>query len=287
MAIKSTEILSYKSDITKVKSHFALESIELDTHCTTNKNHRSEDYKVFIIMEGSGVYQVDFKKFSIENSGIFCLSPDQVLSVESESLKSAYQISFDKDFYCVETHGKEIACNGVLFNNVHRATCIPLDQKDLPTFQLLIDNIKRELQEPGKAHQEMLETYLRMLLLEVLRRYDTLNSQTVQEVPNILVGDFIALVDKHFKQIHKVSEYAQMLYVTPKSLSKRLNALGYKTPTELIRDRIILEAKRDLKFTSKSVKEIALELGFDDPGYFTRFFKKSEGISPLIYKDSK
>ena len=286
MAIQSTDILAFKNGMSSEKSHFALETIELDTHCVAHKSHRSDNYKVFIIMDGSGTYQVDFKKFTIENAGVFCLSPDQVFTVDSESLKSAYQISFDKDFYCVETHGKEIACNGVLFNNVHRATYIPLTDNDLPTFQMLIDNIKRELQHPGKAHQEMLETYLRMLLLEVLRRNENNQDKDMDEGQNNLVGDFIALVDKHFRQTHKVSEYAKMLFVTPKSLSKRLNALGYKTPTELIRERIILEAKRDLKFTTKSVKEIALDLGFEDPGYFTRLFKKAEGISPLSYKES-
>ena len=81
-----------------------------------------------------------------------------------------------------------------------------------------------------------------------------------------------------------LSEYAELLFVSPKSLTKRLKALDHKTPTNIIRDRIILQAKRDLRFTDKSVKEIAFELGFEDPAYFTRLFKKSEAVSPLQYR---
>ena len=101
---------------------------------------------------------------------------------------------------------------------------------------------------------------------------------------NRLVGDYIALVDKHFREIHSVSDYAERLFVSPKSLAKRLNALGHKTPKEILRDRIVLEAQRDLRYSDKSVKEIAFDLGFDDPAYFTRYFKKATGQSPLNYR---
>ncbi|MEM6966110.1 MAG: helix-turn-helix transcriptional regulator, partial [Bacteroidota bacterium] len=160
-----------------------------------------------------------------------------------------------------------------------------LQRKDVSTFAMIFQNMIRELENPGKAHRELLETYLRMLLIEALRKLDEAQPEPPpQDTANRLVGDFIALVDKNFRQIHAVSAYAEKLYVSPKSLSKRLHASGYKTPTEVIRNRIVLEAKRDLRYTQKSVKEIAFELGFDDPAYFTRFFKKAENQSPQAYR---
>lgn len=287
MAIATTQHFTYHEPLAGAKvPFFELKAIEVATSCSTNSSHRSDHYTIFFMEDGTGQYGVDFHAFQISGAGIFFLSPGQVLTVEAEAMRKGYEINFDREFYCVETHGKEIACNGVLFNNMHRATFIPLEHDELGIFQQLIQQMIQELREPGQAHRDMLDAYLRMFLIEALRRHDKKAQPATgdKDEGNRLVGDFIALVDQHFRKIHSVAEYAQMLYVSPKSIAKRLKVVGYKTPTELIRDRIVLEAKRDLRFTQKSIKEIAFDLGFEDPAYFTRYFKKSENESPLAYR---
>ena len=289
MSLSTIKKYRYQEPLSsKVPIVFEISSIHLDKSCVANHNRRCENFMIFLVEEGSGHYSIDFNEFEINGAGVFCLSPGQVLEVMAESMKSGYEISFNKEFYCVETHGKEIACNGVIFNNIHKATFLQLEPNEVPFFRMLLDNMIKELQNPGKAHRDLLETYLRMFLIEVLRKQDErapLVTKTNGDVSeNRLVGDFIALVDKHFRKKHAVSDYAELLYVSPKSLAKRLNANGYKTPTEVIRDRIVLEAKRDLRYTKKTVKEIAFGLGFDDPAYFTRYFKKAENESPMVYR---
>jgi len=287
MAFATNQRFTYQEPLTGPNPpFFELKAVEVANSCSTNTSHRSDHYTIFFMEEGTGDYWVDFNAFQIKGAGIFFLSPGQVLTVEAESMKKGYEISFDREFYCVETHGKEIACNGVLFNNMHRATFIPLDVNELGIFQQLIQQMINELERPGQAHRDMLDAYLRMFLIEALRRNDNKAKPSTDERddPNRLVGEFIALVDKHFQKVHAVADYAEMLHVSPKSIAKRLNATGYKTPTEIIRDRIVLEAKRDLRFTQKSVKEIAFDLGFDDPAYFTRYFKKSANESPQAYR---
>ena len=289
MAIKTVETYQFKESSKLEKApHFDVTAIHMDTACVVNENKIAENFRIYWIEEGYGEYKIDFKSFKVENAGLFFLSPGQVLSVDAEKVKSGYQISFDKEFYCVETHGKEIACNGILFNNVHRATMIPLGPSDAPIFWQLLQNMMNELQNPGPAHRELLETYLRMFLIEALRKLNQQEQKVegIEEETNKLVSDFIALVEKHFSEIHSVGDYAQRLAVSPKSLAKRLNAEGYPTPTEMIRNRVVLQAKRDLRYTDKSVKEIAFDLGFDDPAYFTRYFKKAEGVSPNQYREA-
>lgn len=288
MSVTPSKTLQYQQGLDfATTTIFKIHQFSMDDSCVANPTHRSDHYKIFFVEEGSGDYNIDFNTFHIEEAGMFFLSPGQVLTVESENLKKGYEILFDKEFYCVETHGKAIACNGVLFNNVHKATSVAVKKEEVPIFSMIFQNMIRELENPGKAHRELLETYLRMLLIEALRRLDEVEPESQpQDSGNRLVGDFIALVDKHFRKIHAVAEYAEKLYVSPKSLSKRLHASGYKTPTEVIRNRIVLEAKRDLRYTQKSVKEIAFDLGFDDPAYFTRFFKKAENQSPQAYRSA-
>lgn len=291
MSISSPQTYRYQEPLAgKASSFFEVQSINLSTDSVANYNHRSEYYKIYFLEEGMGRYQIDFKSVEIEGAGIFCLSPGQVLTVETEAVRTAYQIAFNREFYCVENHGKEIACNGVLFNNVHRITALQLSPKEAGKFHLLVSDMIRELENPGKAHQELLESYLRMFLIEVLRMYDERRDLSAisreTDAENRLAGDFIALVEKYFRSFHAVSDYAERLFISPKSLAKRLKAHGYKTPTEVIRDRIVLEAKRELRYTSKSVKEIAFDLGFDDPAYFTRYFKKAEQHSPQAYREA-
>ncbi len=267
--------------------HFEITAIDVDIYCVANENEQSEYFKIYWIEDGYGEYQIDFKSFVVEKAGLFFLSPGQVLTIETEKVKSGFQISFDKEFYCVETHGKEIACNGVLFNNVHRASMIPLAKEDNTYFIDILQKMVGEIESPGPAHREMLETYLRMFLIGALRKWESLNikPEVQEDESNRLAADFVALVEKHFTKIHSVGAYAEKLGISPKSLAKRLNVLGHKKPTEIIKDRIILQAKRDLRFSNKSVKEIAFDLGFEDPAYFTRYFKKTVEDSPLGYRE--
>ncbi len=286
MSITTIQSYTYAGNKLNKKEHFEIQKINLDIYCAANKTERSDHYKIYWIEDGSGTYDIDFKEFEINGCGIFCVSPGQMFSVKTEKVKTAYQISFDKEFYCVEAHGKEIACNGLIFNNVHRASGISVESSEAPAFRMIIDNIISELKNPGNAHREMIETYLRMFLIHTLRLLDIqeLQSSTVTHQKNKMVQDFIAMVDKHFRTKHSVSDYAKELFITPKTLAKKLKALGYPTSTEIIQDRILMEAKRSLKFTQESIKEIAFDLGFDDPAYFSRLFSKKEGMTPLAYR---
>lgn len=268
------------------EAHFEVTSLQVSTYCVAFKNEIAQTYKIFWVEDGAGTYSVDDQEFSVEGSGIFCLSPGQIFSVKNEKVKSAWQLSFNKDFYCVESHGKEIACNGLLFNNVHRASAVNVPKTDVPLFQSLISQMIAELQNKESAHKVMLETYLRMFLIQTLRLLEKqekeLGAGTHREDP--LVQEFIALVDKNFKEEHTVAGYAEQLFIAPKSLSKKLKNLGYPTPLQVIKDRIILEAKRELRYSDKTVKEIAFDLGFDDPAYFSRLFGKTVGKSPVQYR---
>ena len=92
--------------------------------------------------------------------------------------------------------------------------------------------------------------------------------------------------EKHFKAKHTASEYAGLLHISPKALARICKNYFQKTLTDLIAERIVIEAKRELYLTSKSIKEIAWELGYEDEHYFSRFFKRNAEISPQFYRET-
>ena len=91
-------------------------------------------------------------------------------------------------------------------------------------------------------------------------------------------------IEKDFRKKHSASDYAEALNISAKALAKITKSYFNKTITELISDRIIIEAKRELYLTKKPVKEIAYELGFADPSHFARFFRKQTDMSPQDFR---
>ena len=93
-------------------------------------------------------------------------------------------------------------------------------------------------------------------------------------------------IELHYRKKHAPSEYAELLHITPKALAKITKQHFNKTLTDLITERIIIEAKRELYLTNKPIKEIASELGYEDEHYFSRFFKNNAEVSPQLYRET-
>ena len=131
----------------------------------------------------------------------------------------------------------------------------------------------------------MLQSYLKQFIIHSVRIKKELGS-IKDDNESRLFKDFSTLVEQNFKQLHSVTEYANRLGISPKSLTKHLQLLGTIKPSDFIKNRIILEAKRQLIYSDESVKHIAFNLGFNDPAYFTRFFTKAIEKSPLQFKNN-
>ena len=167
---------------------------------------------------------------------------------------------------------------------------IHLDDKSKANFEMIIDQIKTEMQTPALAQYELLISYLKIFLITA-SRLKTEQQHQEKEILDETEEPFILqnlknYIETHYKTKHTASDYAAMLAITPKALNKLTKAHFNKTLTELISERIIIEAKRELYLTNKTVKEIAYDLGYTDEYYFSRFFKKNVEVSPLFFRIS-
>ncbi|TVZ56442.1 transcriptional regulator, AraC family [Lutibacter sp. Hel_I_33_5] len=272
-------------DITKYsfKNTFSLSTVQFDKACTIDHQEQIDAYSIYWIQEGKGTYNIDFESYTFDDNVLFFLSPGQVFSVDSEKIKTAYKLSFVRDFYCIQTHDKEVACNGVLFNNIYETPFVKPCAKDTEKLNFILESLIEEFQQNETAQYDMLQSYLKQFIIHAVRVQKE-NHVLKEDTETRLFKDFSLLVEQNFKKLHSVTEYANRLGVSPKSISKHFQKLGTKTPLEFIKNRILLEAKRQLVYTNKTVKEIAFELGFNDPAYFTRFFTKAISKSPLQFK---
>lgn len=272
-------------DITKYnfKEIFSVNTVAFEKACTIDHSVQQNAYSIYWIQEGKGTYNIDFEQYKFEDNVLFFLSPGQVFTVDSEQIKTAYKLTFVRDFYCIQTHDKEVACNGVLFNNIYETPFVKPCEKDTQKLQFILESLIEEFQQDETAQYDMLQSYLKQFMICAVRVQKE-NHIIKEDTETRLFKDFSLLVEQNFKKMHSVTDYANRLGVSPKSISKHFQKIGTKTPSDFIKNRILIEAKRLLIYTDKTVKEIAFELGFNDPAYFTRFFTKAISKSPLQFK---
>ncbi|MCR9287287.1 MAG: helix-turn-helix domain-containing protein [Bacteroidetes bacterium] len=192
---------------------------------------------------------------------------------------------YNREFYCIVDHDKEVSCAGFLFYGVSGSLLIELSEVEIRKFTLLLEVFKDEFQYRDNIQGEMLRMLLKRLIIILTRLgKEQYLSKTIENNEYDLVREYSLLVENNFKNHHQVQDYANMLNKSPKTLSNLFSKHHNKTPLQIIRDRIFLEGKRLLIYTDKTSSEIAYDLGFDEPAHFSRFFKKMNGQSPSEFK---
>lgn len=267
---------------------FKLFSFEDNSHF--DHIQRNNYFSLIWVKEGAGVLKADFSEYHFESNSLFAFSPYQpYMFAESTNIKGI-AIYFHPEFFCIYKHDREVSCNGVLYNNIYNPPFVSVDDKSANTFQLLCEQIKTEMQNTELAQYELLVSYLKIFLitasrLKVQQHQEVFNEKQTDKEPFIL-QKLKDAIEAHFKTKHAPSDYAEMLYITPKALAKITKSHFNKTLSSIINERIIIEAKRELYLTNKTVKQIAYELGYDDEYYFSRFFKVNAEVSPQIYRET-
>ena len=242
--------------------------------------------KIIFLKKGNSI-TIDFNNYRLDGDALFFINVNQWYKLElQERTGSGSLIFYNRDFYCVEIHDREVSCDGILYNNIYEIPVVYLSKDQSNTVQEILKEIKAEIINDEPSVEEMLRILLKELIIRATRIWKTKHGIASEETKNEIefTRKFSQLVELHFKSKHTVADYAVILSVSPKNLHKRITQNGNAAPNDLIKQRIILEAKRLLAHTSLSVKEIGYELGYDDPAYFVRLFIKQTGTSPVEFR---
>ncbi|MDO4228842.1 MAG: AraC family transcriptional regulator [Capnocytophaga sp.] len=249
------------------------------------ENFSVENYCIFAF-RGEGCFWVDFVEFTYSGNTLLFLSPFQNFQKISGMMHDIQLLEFHGNFYCIEYHKKEVSCNGLLFNNIFLLPHIEVSDECFKDILNIFERIENESLSCSVYSQAVLRSYLQLILALSSKEKSAILEQVQQNVEHNLASDFQKLLENHFLTERSVQFYAEKCNLSADAFSKKIKQLLGKTPTKLIQERVVLEAKKQLHLTYKSIKEIAFEMNFEDEFYFSRFFKKSVGQSPKHFRDT-
>jgi AraC family transcriptional activator of pobA len=211
-----------------------------------------------IWLEYCGSVQINFEDYELNGSYLIFLCPGELFEVkESEKIKI---LTFPYDDYFSQNE-----LPGMYFHSLRKIHKV---RKDL---RLKVISCITQLE--SKSNLNISKDHVFALLNCCSKAFPIKNTKD-----NQLIFRFIELVHRYYKEQHGVSFYAEKLFCTPKYLTEKFHKINFVSPHKIIRNRILLEAKRQLLLTNNTAFIICFDLGFNDPAYFSRFFKKNAGM---------
>lgn len=248
------------------------------------KPHRVDFYQVFWFQEGSPEHIVDFRPIKVQPGSLLFINKNSVQLFDTKTKFRGKAILFTDAFYCKTDLDTQFLKSSILFNDLLSVTQINISNSIVET---IISQLESELKEKKDAYQsDIIRNGLRNLLLHSERErrkqgFIELKKDADLEYA-LLLKD---LLNRHFIRHKKVGFYAAEMHISTKRLNQTTSRIFGKTPKNIIDDRVMLECKRLLVYTSRSVKEVAYLMGFEEPTNFIKYFKKHTGKTPVEFRE--
>lgn len=245
-----------------------------------------EFYRLFFVESGTATASLDNWNLTVSPGDLVPLSPWEKVSFDGAI--TCRSLAFHHDFYCVRVKRTEVYCDGVVFNRLTGQPRIALPEQEWPLLRDRFDELNEIVQSEGVFVLERAVNALRSILLQAAE-YKMMqlaledDSDIVAAPISELVLRFQDLLEAYFLDHKDIGFYSESLNVTPTVLNRHLKLELGQTALQAINERIAIAARVELRSGRKSVKEVAFDLGFEDPLYFSRFFKKQFGHSPSHY----
>ena len=247
-------------------------------------------YEIIWFREGGGTHTVDFKEYPIEKDTLFFLAPGQVHFFDHAVEHKGILIKFCTDFLKEEHTDEDIYIKYNLFNAFDSQPYCIISEDTAQRLLFVLRKLEEEqANENLIGHVDMLRSLTKIFLILIHRHCEKNNDNALNETKTShrLFVQFRKALEQHYMRMHTVKEYADYLNVSAKTLSNSVLECAGKTPLSFINDRITLEAKRLVRFSNMMIKEIADYLGFDDPSYFVKFFKRQTGSLPSSFREQE
>ena len=251
--------------------------------------HLHDFYSIFWIESGEAIHATEFVEYSLTADTILFVPPGLKHRMYIDKSVGGTYMLFNEEFIQFNRLNIQPLKNYRLFNNPEFKSLITVSPDQKEKLENITKLIFNELKNRDEYSQEIVLNLLHLFLLESRRIFDLQNQAPKEEAdttPDNTIIKFKQLIEENFAREKNVSPYAEMLNMNPSCLNELSKRVTGITAGELIRNRVIEETKKLLYSSRMSGKEIAYELGFDDPAYFSRFFKKYTGTTLKEFRDN-
>ncbi|MEZ8143331.1 AraC family transcriptional regulator [Enterovibrio norvegicus FF-454] len=263
--------------------HIARLEQSLPKHNWEIHPHRHDDLHQLMILE-SGSMTAQIRESSAEYRGgcVLSIPAKEVHGFIHQPGVTGFILSISQPFILSLFNETERQALSSLFRE---PMVLPItDGRNVVELKLLGERLLAEYQGRAVGQASMIGAYLKIVFVLLNRQVKHRESSQVSDAKTILFEKFTALVEQHYNQHWSVSEYAAALGLSQGQLNRTCQRSADQQALEIIHGRIIDEAKRLLIFTQLSSKEIGYQLGFKDPGYFSRFFTRHVGQAPKQFQ---
>jgi len=265
---------------------FQVEVFDAKRHFSVKYPHRHDFFEVLYLLKGSGLHVIDANKYEIKPPCVFFMSPGQAHKLELSHDIEGYIFIFTSDFYLLNRSNQNSLIEFPFFYTIHQDNP-PLfltDENDIRFLEVLFRQGIAENNNKVDFTMELMRSILDLILATCAARYPINDNIVSKGKGQILVKRFFHLVEENYQMNLPLNEFASMMGISANHLTQIVKQLTGKTSSQIIRAKQLLEIKRLLVHTTMNVAEIANQLNFEDQSYFTKFFKRETGITPLQYR---
>lgn len=241
--------------------------------------HQQESHYGLLWIEGlsRGELELDFVQFQLQPGQVLFWAPGQVCKLTLKDF-AGWRLSFGLDSFCLSGLNDTLLESLGLFAPLAGSPLLTLPAAERAELDWVWAAWEQEQASQAAYQRQLIATYLRLMLLRCGRlARQTAVRPTPAQGESEIWSRFRSLLEMHFRQWHQVSDYAQALAVTPDHLNQVVKQASQRSAKQLIQERLMLEARRAAWFSQDSLKQIAYDLGFDDPAYFSRLFRRCSG----------
>jgi AraC-like DNA-binding protein len=257
-------------------------SRHLKHHHFIHTPHKHDFFLCMLFTKGKGTHEIDFTTYPVKPGSVFIMSPGQTHNWALSDDAEGYIFFHSREFYEFDMAHERLR-DFPFYQSVYANPSIQADIKQREYAASVFAQVLKEYEENKPLKIQRLHALIRLLYIDLSRIYTAGPKTKASNKYLRQVREIEALIDENYKTKKYPYEYAALMHISEKHLNRICKSTLNKTTTELIADRIILEAKRLLAQTKLNVAAIALELGYEDASYFVRFFRKNTRETPAQF----
>lgn len=259
----------------------------LKTHPNMVFPHRHSFFQILYFTKSGGKHTIDFDGYEAEAGQIYFMIPGQVHTWSFTDNTEGFLVNFTESFFSSVFINPHYISDFPFFSGVSGDNVLKVPKKLQPELQQLFTNMQAECKSQLEYKYDFLRAKLVELFVLVSRKLMSDKTSKLTRHNYLILRNFQKLIEQQYKVNKLPREYAELLFITPNHLNALCKSTLGKAAGEIIRDRVLLEAKRLLVNSDFNVSQISHQLNFDDPSYFVKFFKKYIGVTPEEFRKTK